>query len=82
MKMVENKFPYAEGASINKSSKFGVVNYQFQKVRMNIFIQSIDQGIWDAIANGYFVPKHVIDDELVENPWVDWFEMENKEISI
>jgi len=28
------------------------------------------------------VPKHVIDDELVENPWVDWFEMENKEISI
>lgn len=26
---------------------------------MKIFIESIDQGIWDAIVNSPFIPKHV-----------------------
>lgn len=26
---------------------------------MKIFVESIDQGIWDAIMNGPFIAKHV-----------------------
>jgi len=37
------------------------VNYQFWKVRMKIFIASIDRGIWNAIVNGPFIPMHVVD---------------------
>ena len=43
------KLPFGEGASIK--------NYQLWKVRMKIFVESIDRGIWDAIVNGPFVPK-------------------------
>jgi len=55
--MAENKLPFAEGASIRKSSMFSGINYQFWKIRMKIFIESIDQGIWDAIINGPYTPK-------------------------
>jgi len=30
---------------------FSAINYWFWKIRMKIFIDSIDQGIWDAILN-------------------------------
>jgi len=33
---------------------------------MQIFIESIDKGIWDAIVNGLYIPKC-----LVENKQVD-----------
>jgi len=42
---------------------------------MKIIIESIDQGIRDAIVNGDFVPKHV-DNNLVEKPWADWSKSE------
>jgi len=50
---------------------FGGVNYPFWKVRMKISIESIDRGIWDAIMNDPYVPTHVIDNKLIEKPWVD-----------
>jgi len=53
--MVE-KLPFGEGASINMSPLFCGLNYQFWKVRMKIFVESIDSGIWDAIENGPFIP--------------------------
>jgi len=34
--------------------------------------------IWDAIINGPYVPKHVINNELVDKPWVEWSEAKNK----
>jgi len=55
-KMTE-KLPFGEGASINKPPLFCGLNYQFWKVRMKIFVESIDRGIWNAIINGSFVPK-------------------------
>jgi len=54
--MVE-KLPFREGASRNKPRLFCGLNYQFWKVRMKIFVQSSDRGIWDAIENGPFIPK-------------------------
>jgi len=52
--MVEGKLPFGEGASINRPHLFSGVNYQFWKIRMKIFIESLDRGIWDAIINCLF----------------------------
>jgi len=43
------KLPFGEGASINRPPLFCGLNYQFRKVRMKIFVESLDKGIWDAI---------------------------------
>jgi len=63
--MVENKLPFAEGASIPRSPMFSAINYQFWKIRTKIFIESIDQGIWDAIVNLPYTPKHDVDNKQV-----------------
>ena len=72
--MVEFKLPFAEGASINRPPIFGGVNYAFWKIRMKIFMKSIDMGIWDAVVNGPFVPIHVVKDETVKKGliWMEW----------
>lgn len=57
---------------------FGGVNYQFWNVKMKIFIESIDWGIWDAGVNGLFMPKHMMNDELVDRPWLEWSGIEKK----
>ena len=51
-----DKLPFGECASINIPPLFCGVNYQFWKLRMKIFVESIDKGIWDAVKNGPFVP--------------------------
>jgi len=43
--MVESKLPFAEGAYIHRPPMFCGLNYQFWKLRMQIFIESIDKGI-------------------------------------
>jgi len=45
---------------------------------MKIFIESIDQGIWDAIINGLYTPKHIVDDVQVNKPWTQWNEEERR----
>jgi len=77
--MVENKLPFAEGASINKPPMFLGVNYQFWKVRMKIFIESIDRGIWNAIVNGPFIPMHFVDGVHVAKPY-ELTDLENKKM--
>ena len=52
------KLPFGEGASVNRPPPFCGLNYQFWKVRMKIFVESLDKGIWDAIENGPFIPKN------------------------
>jgi len=51
---------------------FGELNYQFWKVRIKIFIKSIHRGIWDVIANGSYIPKTIVDGEIVEKPFSEW----------
>jgi len=43
--MVEGKLFYAEGASINRPTLFNEVNYPFWKIRMKMFIQSLNSGV-------------------------------------
>jgi len=67
--MVERKLPFGKGASINRHLLFSGVNYQFWKIRMKIFIESLDRGIWDAIVNSPYVPKTVVDGVTINKPW-------------
>jgi len=67
--MAKFKLSFVEGASINKPHMFGGVNYAFWKVRMKIFMQSIDIGIWDVVLNGPFIPMHVVKEENIKKEW-------------
>jgi len=71
------KLPFREGASINRSPLFCGLNYHFWKVRMKIFVESLDRRIWNAVENGPFIPKFKKDDIFIEKPWSQWTEAEN-----
>ena len=66
-KMAE-KVAFGEGAFINRSPLFCVLNCQFWKVRMKFFVESIDRRIWDAITNGSFTRKVEKDKVFIEKP--------------
>jgi len=72
------KSPFGEGASIKKPPLFCGLNYQFWKVRMKIFVESLDKEIWDAIENGPFIPMFEKDDVFFEKPWSQWTESGSK----
>jgi len=72
------KLPFGEGASMNRPPLFCGLSYQFRKVRMKIFVESLDKGIWDAIENGTFIPKLEKDGVFIEKPWSQWTDVENK----
>jgi len=76
--MAKNKLPFAKSASIHRPSMFSGINYQFWKIRMKIFIESIDEGICDAIINGPYTSKHTIANVQVDKPWTQWIEEERR----
>ena len=76
--MAESKLPFAEGLSIHRPPMFCGLNYQFWKIRMQIFIESIDKGIWDAIVNGPYTPKCVVENKQVDKPWSEWNDEERR----
>jgi len=78
--MAENKLPFAEGSSIHRPPMFSRVNYQFWKVRMKIFIESIDRGIWNAIVNGPYIPVSVVNGISVAKPFDELTDVENKRV--
>jgi len=78
--MFENKLPFAEGASIHMPPMFSRVNYQFWKVRMKIFIESIDRGIWNVIVNGPYIPVSVVNGVSAAKPFNEMTEVENKRV--
>ena len=59
---------------------FSGVNYQFWKVRMKIFIEFIDRGIWKAIVNGPYIPVSVVNGISVAKPIDELTDVENKRI--
>jgi len=73
-----DRLPFGEGASINRPPLFCGLNYQFWKVRMKIFMESLGKGIWDAIENGPFIPKLENDGSIIEKPWSQWTDSESK----
>ena len=45
---------------------------------MKIFIESIDQGIWDTIENGPYIPKTENSETAIPRPWSQWTNEECK----
>ena len=78
--MAENKLPFVEEASTHRPPMFSGVNYQFWKLRMKIFIESIDRGIWNAIVNGPYIPMFVVNGVSVMKSYDELFEAENKKV--
>jgi len=78
--MAENKLPFVEGVSIHRPSMFFGVNYQFWKVRIKIFIESIDRGIWNAIVNEPYIPVFVVNEISVAKPFDELTDVENKHV--
>ena len=66
------KLSFEEGASIYKPPLFCGLNYKFWEARMKIFIESIDQGIWDSIENGPYIPKFKKDNSFIAKPLSQW----------
>jgi len=61
---------------------FSRVNYQFWKVRMRIFIESINRDIWNAIVNGPFIPMTIGGGATVEKSFDELIDVEKKESTI
>jgi len=59
---------------------FSGVNYQFWKIRMQIFIESIYRGIWNAIIYGPYIPMHIVDGVSVAKSFDELTDIENKRV--
>jgi len=53
-KMVGQNQTFVEGASINRPLLFAGDYHLFWKGRMQIFLESVDKGVWDVVVNGQF----------------------------
>ena len=45
---------------------------------MQIFLESIDRGIWDAVLNGPFVPINIVNEVQEPKPFTQWTADENR----
>jgi len=72
------KLPFEEGAQINKPPLFCCLNYKYWKARMKIFVESIDQGIWDGIENGPFISRIEKAESFTRKPWSQWTNEESE----
>jgi len=53
-------------------------NCPLWKVRMQIFLESVDRGIWDAVLNGPFMLVNVVNDVDEPKPFSEWIVDENR----
>ena len=66
------KQSFEEGVSIYKPPLFCGLNYKYWEAKMKIFVESIDQGIWDSIENGAYIPKFKKNGSFIAKPWCQW----------
>jgi len=71
---------FSEGASINRPPLFSGDNYPFWKIRMKIFLESVDKGVWDAIVNGPFIPTKIVEGKTMPKDFLSWTLDENKRV--
>lgn len=61
---------FEEGYDINRPSLFCGENYTFWKIRMWIFLELVDRGMYYPIINGSYIPMHTINNMQVEKDFV------------
>ncbi|XP_068483105.1 uncharacterized protein [Phaseolus vulgaris] len=76
--MYEFKVFFAEGSSVSRHPMFNGLNQAFWKIRIKIFMESINSFIWEAVVHGPYVPMQVVKDEEVVKPRSEWNETERK----
>jgi len=45
---------------------------------MKFFIESLYHGMWNEVVNGPYVPKTIINDEIVDKPCSKWNDIGRK----
>ena len=63
---------FAEGASINRPPLFAGENYPFWKIRIKIFLESVNKGVWDVVVNGPFQPIKIVEGKNVPKEFSQW----------
>jgi len=69
---------FFEGASINKPPLFVGENYPFWKIRMKVFLESINKGVWDVVMNRPFIPTKFVEGRNIPKEFSLWTPGENK----
>jgi len=49
---------------------FAGENYLSWKVKMQIFLEFVDRGIWDEVSNGPFFPIVTVNDVQIQSPFL------------
>ena len=55
-----------EGNSATRPPLFNGNNYGYWKVRMIIFLQSMEYELWEVIEKGPYIPMNKVEGSLVE----------------
>jgi len=76
--MVGQNQTFAKGASINRPPLFTGENYPLWKVRMQIFLESVDKYILDVVLNGPCVPVNVVNGVQKPKSFSQWTADENR----
>jgi len=67
--MGSKQITFTEGAALNRPPLFEGEHFCFWQKRMEIFVQSIDLGAWNAIIKGPFIPTKEMNGELIPKEW-------------
>ena len=78
--MGSKQITFKEGASLNRTSLFEGEHFSFWKKRMEILIQSIDPGAWNAIIKGPFIPTKELNGELIPKEWNEMRDDEKRKV--
>ena len=80
LKMGSKQITFKEGASLNRPPLFEGEHFSFWQKRMEIFIQSIDPGAWNAIIKGPFIPTKEVNGELIPKEWDEMRDDEKRKV--
>lgn len=69
---------FVEGAYINIPSLFIGENYPFWKIKMKIFLELVDKGVWKVVVNGLCQPMKIENGKNKPKEFSQWTPDENK----
>ena len=78
--MASRQITFKEGASLNRPPLFEGEHFTFWQKRMEIFIQSIDPGAWNAIVKGPFHPTKLENGVIVSKDWDELDDVEKRKV--
>ena len=80
--MATQNFHNMEGQSTHRPPLFNGVDYNYWKVRMRVYLQSIDYALWRIVEDGPFVPTKSDKDKLIPKDPSEFDEDDERKLSI